>query len=406
MAIQQQTTASILDNALQAGTVVLIAVFTLATAGVIVPSAHAQTYTVLHNFTGEADGYGPLAGVSIDRAGNLYGTAAYGGHTCPITGTCGTVYKLQPRASGWVFSTLYEFNGPDGASPEARVIIGPDGNLYGTTAYGGDTGNGTVFRLQPPATFCRAISCPWTETVLHSFAGGADGAYPEYGDLTFDQAGNVYGTTPYGGSGGCGTVYELSPSGSTWTYTLIYSFGCGTDGYEPFAGVIFDSAGNLYGNASGGTGGNGNAFKLTHGASGWTATNIYNYPFPGGAYGGFAMDSSGNLYGISTFNPTVYELSPSNGGWSYQQLYNVGGYDANAQPTLDSEGNIYGTVVLSNMVVFRLTLFDQHWMLSGFNNAPGEESYSNVVFNAGRNAYLTTSQGGTNGLGIVFEITP
>lgn len=386
----------------------MVAACVVALLLLVLPGAQAQTFTVLHSFTGGADGSQPLAGLSMDRAGNLYGTAAYGGNQsgdCRGFGGCGTVFKLVRKNSSWLFYTLYEFSGPDGQGPEARVIIGPDGNLYGTTTDGGSAHGGTVFRLQPPATACKAYSCPWTETVLYSFQGGSDGANPTYGDLTFDQAGNIYGTTPFGGSSNSGVVYELSPSNGSWTETILHTFN-GSDGYQPYAGVIFDEAGNLYGTTSGGGVGNGNVYKLTHSGSGWVVSTIYDFAFPGGAYGGLISDSSGNLYGITFFNPQVYELSPSNGGWTYSVLFGFQGYGAVAAPTMDPAGNLYGTVVLGNTEVFRLTTSSGHWTLTGFNGSAGEEPFSNVLLDAGGKLYATANYGGTYNGGVVFEITP
>jgi uncharacterized repeat protein (TIGR03803 family) len=373
-------------------------------------AAQAQTFTILHSFTGGADGSQPLAGLSMDRAGSLYGTAAYDGNksgSCSGTSGCGLVYRLVRKNSSWLFYTLYKFSGPDGQNPEARVIIGPDGSLYGTTVAGGTAHAGTVFRLQPPATACKAYSCPWTETVLYSFQGGSDGANPAYGDLTFDQAGNIYGTTPYGGTSNCGVVYELSPGNGSWTETILYTFKCGDDGYEPYAGVIFDNAGNLYGTTSAGGGCCGSVYKLTHTGAGWSESTIYNFQFPGGAFGGLISDPSGNLYGITFFNPEVYELSPSNGGWTYSALYTFGGYGAVAQPTMDAAGNLYGTIVLgSNIEVFRLTASNGHWTLTGFNGSAGEEPFSNVILDASGILYVTANAGGAYDAGVVFEITP
>ena len=375
----------------------------------IATGAQAQTFTILHNFAGGADGSQPTAGLSMDRAGNLYGTAAYDGNesgNCSRFDGCGTVYKLARKNSSWLFYTLYKFSGPDGQNPQARVIIGPDGNLYGTTIAGGAANAGTVFRLQPPATACKAYSCPWTETVLYSFQGGSDGANPQYGDLTFDQAGNIYGTTPYGGSSNIGVVYELSPTNGSWTETILHTFD-GSDGYQPYAGVIFDGAGNLYGTtSSGGGGGNGNVYKLTHSGSGWVVSTIHDFAFPGGAYGGLISDSSGNLYGITFFNPQVYELSPFNGGWTYSVLFNFGGYGAVAAPTMDAAGNLYGTIVLGSNEVFRLTASGGHWTLTGFNGSAGEEPFCNMVLDTSGNLYGTASVGGAYDGGVVFEITP
>src|SRR5271157_4784768 len=181
---------------------VLAIVFVLA--AVATQSAQAQTYTVIHNFTGGADGAYPVAGLTMDRAGNLYGTTSGGG----ASGN-GTVFRLSYKGSGWVLNPLYRFAaGNDGLDPRTRVVIGPDGSLYGTTSAGGGTacnfgyglGCGTVFNLKPSAKACTSALCSWTEIVLYRFSG-TDGALP-LGDVVFDQAGNLYGTTAFGGGVG------------------------------------------------------------------------------------------------------------------------------------------------------------------------------------------------------------
>ena len=254
--------------------------------------AQAQTFKVIHTFTGGADGAWPYAGLTMDRAGNLYGTAQAGGggnlrsSGCGGSG-CGTVFKLVPRGSGWVFTTLYSFQGgSDGAVPTARVIFGPDGSLYGTTSVGG-AGYGTVFKLQPPLVACKSALCPWTETVLYRFTGGSDGANPGGGDLIFDKAGNLYGTAQYGGyeggscseTGGCGVVFELTPSSSGWIYSVIHRFTGGADGGYPYSGVISDNAGNLYGTAGGGgSSGGGTVYELIPSGSGWQEKTLCSFP--------------------------------------------------------------------------------------------------------------------------------
>jgi uncharacterized repeat protein (TIGR03803 family) len=228
----------------------------LLMAAVLSVPAAAQTFTVLHSFSG-ADGGTPKSGLTMDRAGNLYGTTMVGGNynpSCFANTGCGTVFKLSHSGTGWVLSQLYRFNGTsDGATPMARVVLGPDGALYGTTYYFGPNNDGTVFKLQPPATFCHSVSCPWTETTLIGLAQSTGDA--PLGDLTFDAAGNIYGTTALGGvfenceGSGCGVVYKLSHSGGTWTEDILYNFTDGADGASPRGGVIFDQAGNLYGTA-------------------------------------------------------------------------------------------------------------------------------------------------------------
>ena len=276
---------------------------------VLTQPAQAQTYSVIHNFTGGLDGKNPYAGLTMDAAGNLYGTTC--GANCLAGGSNGgTVFRLSKKGSGWFFTPLYTFGGGnDGAGPVARVIIGPNGSLYGTTVWGGGsgcggTGCGTVFNLRPPPSVPPNVFGGWTETVLHRFQGGNDGANPAFGDLVFDQSGNIYGTTQSGGSGGSGTVFELTPSSGGWMENVLFSFGC-CDGVEPQAGVIFDSAGNLYGTAlAGGDWGWGTVFELTPSASGWTETTLHNfeggndgqYPIGGltqGAYGIIGTTSIG-----------------------------------------------------------------------------------------------------------------
>jgi uncharacterized repeat protein (TIGR03803 family) len=194
----QSVAASILDINLRTRIVAQTRALVLATMIVIAAStAEAQTFTILHIFTGQGDGGMPYAGLTIDRAGNFYGTSSTGG------ARYGTAFKLRHSGSNWVLSTLYAFQGGnDGGYPKAGVVFGPDGALYGTTSGDGDNaGHGTVFSLRPPNSVCRSANCPWTETVLYRFIGTDDGATPGYGDLAFDVTGNIYGTTMNGVSG-------------------------------------------------------------------------------------------------------------------------------------------------------------------------------------------------------------
>src|SRR5271166_2865561 len=199
----------------------LVIAFALTVASA--PITHAQTFTVLHTFTG-ADGATPMVGLTMDKAGNLYGTTQDGGTGGEgyCASACGTVFKLARKGSGWVFYRLYSFKGgSDGAYPRSRVVIGPDSSLYGTTSEGGEPGDcyqlpgcGTVFNLKPSPTRPASVLSPWLETVLYRFQGAPDGSYPE-GEMTFDQAGNLYGSTSAGGAYGhiySGTIFELAPS--------------------------------------------------------------------------------------------------------------------------------------------------------------------------------------------------
>jgi len=211
-------------------------------------------YAGLHRFRGTkyGDGAAPNGDLVLDAAGNLYGTTEEGGGN---SGQYGTVFELSPGAGGWTEKVLYSFGkSPDGFSPQAGLIFDSAGNLYGTTNDGGEDNFGTVFELSPSRG-------GWTETVLHGFTGGADGEYP-WAPVTF-RRGNLYGTVPFGGNSGYGIVFELSPSGGTWTENILYTFMNGSDGEEPSGAVILDAAGNLYGNAYGGALGYGIVYEIS-----------------------------------------------------------------------------------------------------------------------------------------------
>ena len=214
-----------------------------------------------------------------------------------------------------------------------------------------------VFNLKPSAAACRSALCPWTETVLHNFPEyHGDGSLPGSGDVVFDQAGNLYGTTITGGSADVGAVYELTPSG---TESVLWSFTGGQqDGSYPWSGVIFDGSGNLYGTTTEGgdpacVGGCGTVYKMTPSGSGWTEKPIYS--FTGGSdgavpYGGLIFDQSGNLYGttisggINGESGTVFELTPNpDGSWNFNLLYSFNGNGGpDGSLTMDAAGNLYG----------------------------------------------------------------
>jgi uncharacterized repeat protein (TIGR03803 family) len=423
-----------------AATAVAAFLFTLVLSVAATQTVQAQTLNVIHTFTGLVDGGAPIAGLTTDGAGNFYGTAANGGYfggSCAldIQEGCGTVYQLTQTGSGWLLRTLYVFHGGmDGAHPAARVVFGPDGNLYGTTAEGGGggcnrLGCGTVFRLSPPAPGCQN-SCLWTETVLYRFRGTTDGREPT-GDLIVDQAGNLYGTTAYGGylgapcpePYGCGVVYELTPSSDSWTETVIYKLRGAADGFEPHGGVIFDQNGNLYGTASsGGAYHYGVVFQLTLSGSQWTENTIYSFQDrdDGGLpYGGLTLDGIGNLYGTAeiggpNLGGTVFELTQSGGAWSFKLLY---GFSEDGSPGtklfLTPSGNVYGSTWVggSNHAgnVFELTPSGGGWNYRSLHDFIGTYDGSGpsaVVVDANGNVYGTSQTGEVNGWGHVFEITP
>lgn len=263
-----------------------------------------------------AHGSGPVAGVILDGAGNLYGTTAQGGAYDPGS-PGGTVYELIPQAGGgWTEKLLHSFGyGADGQLPFAAVIFDTAGNLYGTTTAGGAYAHGIAFELMPQA------NGGWREKILHSFGNGSDGQTP-YSGLVLDAAGNLYGTTVEGGTYGQGTVFELMPQASgIWREKLLHSFGDAGDGQKPYAGLIFDTAGNLYGAAEiGGTYSGGAAFKLTPQENGtWTETILHNFGSGMDAewpMGTLIFDASGNLYGTTLEGGdaggygAVYEIMP------------------------------------------------------------------------------------------------
>jgi len=404
--------------------------FTLSLA-VLTNVARAQTHTitVLHNFSGP-DGNYPFSGLTMDRAGNFYGTTSYGG-----TADMGTVFRLSRAGSGWVLTTLHSFQGPpnDGAYPYSGVVFGPDGALYGTTnrggQYGDNDGDGTVYRLSPPPTACHSVSCPWEETAIHSFGNGEyDGALPEYGNLVFDQAGNIYGTTLLGGFGTNGVVYELSPSGGGWTENILFYFVLET-GDNPYSGLILDGSGNLYGTASSfGPENSGTIYELSPSGSGWIQTILASDEIPHTTpYAGVVRDGQGNLYGATAGdvelgnNPGgVYELTPSNGSWTFNTLYT---FSSGAGPidnlTLDAAGNIYGTAsgngLYNDGQVFKLTPSNGGLIYNSvsFNGSNGESPYGSVILDSAGNIYGTAYYGGSGpcnvegleGCGVVWEIT-
>jgi uncharacterized repeat protein (TIGR03803 family) len=392
---------------------VLAFVLVLGLAAIATPRTQAQTFSVIHSFTGGNDGAGPLAGFTIDAAGNLYGTTNSGGNS-----NAGTVFKVTRKGKETV---LHSFaGGADGANPQASLVMDAAGDLYGTTNGGGAFGAGTVFRMTAGKR---------KETVLYSFAGGTDGANPQ-ASLAMDAAGNLYGTTTAGGSNGSGTVFKLASrkKGRKWREQVLYSFGAGTDGTIPVAGVTFDKAGNLYGTTSaGGSYGNGSIFQLIPSRSGWTENVLYSFQLQsdgGVPYAGLVLDKAGNLYGAATEGGdgaggggTVFELIPSNGGWTFTVLYGLPGWGISGtfrNVLLDASGNIYATTHCDgdgeNGTVYELTPSGGTWTYTSLyiftGGSDGLYSFSNLVFDKHGNLYGTANQGGANGVGVVFKIAP
>jgi len=336
----------------------------------------AWTETVLYTFKGHAhnDGATPESGVVIDQAGNLYGVTGYGGSgPCTLLGGavgCGTAYELSPPArqgDPWKEKVLYSFQGgKDGYVASGDLVFDKAGNLYGATLFGGGKGTtcdslyggqcGTVFKLSPPKT----KGGKWKEKVLHSFAGGTDGANPN-GGLVLDNKGAVYGTSQIGGDqegecrpNGCGTVFALQPpanSGGKWTETVLHRFEA-TDGANPAAGLTFDGKGYLYGTTDI------TVFRMTPprtGHSSWKQTILHT--LDSDAYdpeGVLIFDTNGNLYGTTysgnTYSGTVFGLKPprrKGDAWTFGILYGFTGSPDGAQPAanliLNTKGNLCGT---------------------------------------------------------------
>jgi uncharacterized repeat protein (TIGR03803 family) len=360
--------------------------------------AQAQTEeaikeTILYNFTNaNGDGRAPQAGLIADSQGNFYGTTSFGGDS----GIYGTVFEISPNGNGgWNETVLYAFSGADGEAPYGPLIFDSAGNLYGTTLLGGVYNQGTVFELTPEGT-------SWKESVLHSFGSDRDGQNPSY-NLVMDAAGNLYGTTLH-------EVYELSPSGGGWTISVIYYPDKAVD-----SGLTIDSAGNIFGTSIA------TVFELSpNGKGGWHKRVIHTFtggPTDGNyAAGTPALDQAGNLYGTTAGgglgsgegDGTVYELSPGpNGTWTEKILYFFkGGDDANNPSggvVLDAAGNIYGASISGGRhgdgTVFKVTAPTgkgsyREKVLWNFDGPNGSFPEGGVILDSAGNLYGTTAGGG------------
>ncbi len=392
------------------GVLVLASVLGIAVAA---PRAQAQTFAVIYNFTGGSDGANPLAGFAIDRVGNLYGTASAGGSSAD-----GVVFKLSTSGQETV---LHEFTGGiDGATPEGSLVLDKSGNLYGTTHAGGVSNAGTVF----------LVTRTGKEKVLYSFTGGADGAAPIAG-LTMDTAGNLYGTTTAGGSSGNGAVFKLAVptvAGGPWKESLLYSFGTGTDGAIPVSGVTLDESGDLYGTTSaGGTYGYGTVFQLKRSKSGWTENILHDFALgsDGGVpYAGLVLGGKGIFYGAATEGGgggtngggTVFALTEGSGGWTFTVINALSGWNISGtfRDVLLESGKIYATTHCdgdySAGTVYELTQSGGTWTYTSLyvftGGTDGLYSFSNLVSDRAGNLYGTTNEGGADGYGVAFKVTP
>jgi len=393
--------------------------------------ASAQTESVLHDFTNSSTDAGyPRANPTFNKVGNLYGTSAFGG-----TADGGTVYELTRKTGGWVSTVLYSFSPKPkyGADEISSVVFDKAGNLYGTTSLGGSKNDGRVFKLSPKT------GGGWSESFVHTFGEtGTDGVSP-LGGVIVDIAGNLYGTTIYGGTGTCGlitcgTVFELSPaSGGGWTEKILHNFTDSVaDGANPYSGLILGKAGNLYGTTyNGGAYGWGTVFELSPASGGtWTETILHSFNNNGtdGALpaGPLTFDAAGNLYGTTSYGGTnygtIFELTPqTGGGWNEEILYTFIDGNEGSNPiypgaavVLDKSGNIYGVTQGGSGLtgtVFELSpQGGGTWafnVLYDFNDlGTTGEAPVGVILDSHGNLYGVTAGGGTDKVGTAFEITP
>jgi uncharacterized repeat protein (TIGR03803 family) len=403
-----------------------LALFTVAIA-LTATAAVGQTFKVLHSFGGAGDGSAPFAALVADGTGQLYGVTLTGpaGPQCSPSG-CGVVFKLSPNRDGsWAETLIYQFTGgSDQSEPAFPVAFDPLGNLFGTTQ--GNPGEyGTVFGLTPNA------DGTWSQRTIYTFTGGADGGQP-FG-IAVSGVGRLYGTTYRNRGNYQGLVFDLGQvSALTWKQNVLHAFGSGGDGYGASGELIFDASGNIYGTTySGGLFGNGTVFKLSANAEGsWNETILYSFrgsPDAAHPYAGVIFDMAGNLYGTteqggSIGQGTAFELTPnSDGSWTESVLHSFGSGNDGGFPdaglTFDTAGNLYGTTPSGGGVgfegtVFKLTLGSQgHWtetLLHAFSGQDGIIPYNDgrLVVDGAGNIYGTAAAGGQYGGGTVFEITP
>jgi uncharacterized repeat protein (TIGR03803 family) len=382
----------------------LVSVCMILTSG-----AWGAAERVLYHFNSIPGGLNPRSALTFDNAGNLYGVTSLGG-----LDNRGVVYEISPSSGGWTEKTLYSF---DAFYPyDAALIFDGAGNLYGVATEGGLYNKGVAFELTPNS------SGEWSMKVIHNFGDGSDGEYPE-GALIMDSAGNLYGTTYYGGETNSGCAFELSPTaGGFWREQILHSFGSGDDGSYPLAALAFDSAGNLYGTTyMGGTDQVGIVFELELSGSGWSESVLYS--FQGGTDGSRPMsnvilDSRGNVYGTteeggSSNLGTVFELSPSGSGWTESVIHSFSHIDGELPVTglVLYGGSLYGTTnqgLDSGGTVYALTPDSAgHWtedVLYSFTGENGGDYPSGLILDSTGNLYGANPYG--YGDGIVFEVTP
>lgn len=397
--------------------------------------ASASDETVIYSFAGGGNGSYPNTPLISDSTGNLYGATQAGGEFGGSYGN-GTIFELVKSKTSWTYEVIYNFTGnADGGSVNAPLALDSQGNLYGVCSTGGDNYKGNVFELSP------SQEGDWTLTVLYSFSSGSDGGYPE-GGVILDKAGNLYGTTSYGGllsqcsGAGCGVVFELSPGlGGSWTESVLHSF-TEAEGALPESGLVFDTKGVLYGvTLAGGTSthcqgspanGCGAVFRLAPSGGVWTETTLHSFDVADGAMPQGISYHGGKLYGTTFIGGsyswgTVFELTAKKSGITFGVIHSFGsGADA-TEPTgaifFGKKGNLYGSASHGGNAecngygcgaIFELTPNGGGWtesilyQFTGGND--GAEPFSTLIRGKKGNLLGTAVAGGANGYGVVFEL--
>lgn len=370
-------------------------------------ASRAQTFKILHQFKSGQSGINPEAGLVLDTQGNLYGTTYNDGAYAS-----GTVFEISAAGKEKV---LHSFTGTrsDGAAPMyGSLAIDSSGILYGTTSGGGLFsqsclfGCGTVFKVDPFGK----------ETVLYSFTNANGDSYLPWFGVVRDSAGNLYGSTLFGGIFGAGIVYKIGPAGGE---TILYSFQNSPDGSIPQGTLVLDPKDNLYGTtSSGGSSFAGTVFEVSPAGKENVVYNFTGQADGGGPSDGLVRDSSGNLYGTTQYGGslgvgTIFKVTPQG---QETTLYSfAGGGSDGASPSgaslvRDSAGNLYGVTQSGGAsdfgVVFKLDSGGNETILHSFSGTDGKISYGTLALDSSGNLYGTTYEGGAYGGGVVFKITP
>jgi uncharacterized repeat protein (TIGR03803 family) len=406
-----------------------------------VSNASAAAFKTLHAFctqSGCPDGGGPWAGLLMDQSGNLYGTTTEGG-----THADGVVFQLVPNGASYTENVLYNFcalaNCADGQAPYAGLIMDVDGNLYGTTAFGGTHGHGVVFELTHGSN-------GWSLGVIHSFCSVskcADGSRPYTGlsyfgqnsGVAWDKFSPLFGTTQQGGANGNGVAYQLLEDGSLWNYEILHSYRSNGASESAYPGpLLVDSSENLFGvTGYGGKYGSGVLYKLAGGT--WKETTLHNFCAKanctdgGVGSGPLAMDAAGNLFGTTQYSNCMHGklcgvVFERTAGGGYSVIHNFcplcGGGLFPTGLIIDAAGNLYGTTEDSgkgeNGNAFRLSYDSgqQRWIATVLHTfCPGDGECKNgdapevpPILDSEGNLYGTTSGENSGGEGTVFELTP